>query len=93
MWFIIQIRGLDKSNFMSINAPLVFNDKRNTMQNTGKIMTSVNPLDKIIASLKSTGFIFHSKTLSIAPAFAKLYFCAAVNYIQSCENTEAFLLQ
>jgi len=63
------------------------------MENTSEIMTSVSPGDKITAFIQGTDFIFHSKTLSIAPILPKLYFCAAVNRIQLCENTEAFLLQ
>lgn len=64
----------------------------NTVENTGKIMTSVNTGDKITGYIQGTEFIFHSKTLSIAPSFPNLYFCAAVNHTQLCENTEAFLL-
>lgn len=56
-------------------------------------MTSDNTGHEITASVQVTDFIFHSKTLSKAPTFPKLYYCAAVSHIQLCENTEAFLLQ
>lgn len=62
------------------------------MENTGKIMTSLSTGDKITSYIQDTECIFHSKTLSIAPSFPNLYFCAAVNHTQWCENTEAFLL-
>lgn len=56
---------------MCINAPLVFH-KGNTVENTGKIMTSVSTGDKISAYIQGTECVFHSETLGIAPSFPNL---------------------